>query len=201
MSAHHENGRQWAERVYREKLANPRSLPNLGPGYSVELRAIRAVLAIASNKMYVRTKGRVQEIRLPREQREFWLGVLERGGEISARVGGPLGAVGDDFDFLFEEQSKPAKARPAALEVLDQIRRGSLVRVGRGPVWHVFRSNGPMSHYVTRAGTKGRKAYEIVVVDPQNYDAAVFEIDGSANRGSQVVAPGRVEVTGWEERA
>jgi hypothetical protein len=85
-----ERGRAWAEGVYQEKLANPASLPNLGPGYSKELRAARAVHSIADRKLYTRSGrgGHPTPNSLRRDEREFWLGVAERAGEISVAVAG-----------------------------------------------------------------------------------------------------------------
>ena len=53
----HIKGRAWAEGVYEEKLANPKSLPNLGAGYSNALRAARAVQSIADRKLFTRPRG------------------------------------------------------------------------------------------------------------------------------------------------
>lgn len=83
-------GRAWAEGVYQEKLANPASLPNLGPGYSKELRAARAVQSIAQRKLFVqgRAPGVRKELPLPPHQKAFWRGVLERAGELAVAAGG-----------------------------------------------------------------------------------------------------------------
>ena len=77
-------GRAWAGRVYSEKLANPATLPNLGRGYSNELRAARAVLSIAEKKMFASlSAGRKQALPMPSYQRAFWQGVLDRAGELA----------------------------------------------------------------------------------------------------------------------
>lgn len=85
MSADEVRGRAWAEGVYQEKLANPASLPNLGPGYPKELRAARAVASIAQRKLYISGKapGVRQELRLPPHQKAFWRAVLERANELA----------------------------------------------------------------------------------------------------------------------
>jgi len=81
----HIKGRAWAEGVYEEKLANPKSLPNLGAGYSDALRAARAVQSIADRKLFTRPRGygAPQDNPMPSSQRDFWRGVLARANELA----------------------------------------------------------------------------------------------------------------------
>jgi hypothetical protein len=85
-----ERGRAWAEGVYQEKLANPANLPNLGRGYTNEHRAARAVHGIADRKLYTRSGrgGHPTPNALRRDEREFWLGVAERAGELGVSAEG-----------------------------------------------------------------------------------------------------------------
>lgn len=87
------SGRAWAERVYREKLADPARLPNLGRGYSNELRAARAVQSIADRKLFVRAarSSVKRDAPLSMNDRRFWRAVLERSGELAVEA-----SSGDD---------------------------------------------------------------------------------------------------------
>lgn len=71
-------GAQWAARVYAEKLAKG-DLPNLGAGFSDELRAARAVSGIADRKLFVRSRGssRKLDASLAPRDRQFWTEVLD----------------------------------------------------------------------------------------------------------------------------
>lgn len=71
-------GAQWAARVYDQKLASG-DLPNLGAGFSDELRAARAVGGIADRKLFVRSRGSSQKLAAPLSprDRQFWTDVLD----------------------------------------------------------------------------------------------------------------------------
>lgn len=85
-------GRDWARRVYAEKLAAPETLPQLGRGYSDALRAARGVAAIAEKKLYAKASaGRKRELPLPAHTRDFWKGVLTQANELAMAADTPLG--------------------------------------------------------------------------------------------------------------
>lgn len=80
-------GREWAERVYNERLASG-NLPNLGSGYPKEVRAARAVQAIAENKLFAKDRRRVA-LPLPASSRKFWQDVQAWALEQEAMVSYP----------------------------------------------------------------------------------------------------------------
>lgn len=86
-SEHEAKGRAWARKVIAEKLASG-DLPNLGSGYSDELRAARAVQSIADRKLYTRSgrSGQKLENSMSRKDRDFWRGALAEAGEYAVRA-------------------------------------------------------------------------------------------------------------------
>jgi len=77
MDASERKGRDWAARVYREKL-EAGDLPSLGRGYSPEVRAARAVQSIALRRLYVKAARSSVRLEAPMaaHERAFWRGVL-----------------------------------------------------------------------------------------------------------------------------
>lgn len=174
-----EAGRAWAEKVYREKLAAPATLPNLGPGYSNELRAARAVSSIADRKLYTRSGrgGHPTPNPLSRTDRAFWTAVAVRAGELaSAAPPVPMkrslrGFSMDDFDWDNTPDAKPAPANPA-WEAYRALKRGSTFRIGNKS-FLVFKATDEVLKYVTLVGTKGQKFYQALV---QEYQPLVVEV-------------------------
>lgn len=162
-------GRAWAEKVYREKLAAPATLPNLGPGYSNELRAARAVAAIADRKLFTRS-ARGGHVKTPnalsRNDRAFWMAVAIRAGELAAqappmpRKG--LGATFDAFD-LFDDTG-PASAEDPVAVFFRELKHGDQFMLGTKR-YTVFGRGDSVQKWVTDASTKGRKFYSAMMAN------------------------------------
>lgn len=81
-------GFTWADRIYCDKIRSG-DLPDLGPGFSRELRAARAVQGIADRKLYARSRGgHVRaSLGLPPHDRLFWRDVLDRANALAVMAG------------------------------------------------------------------------------------------------------------------
>jgi hypothetical protein len=73
---------------------------------------------------------------------------------------------------------------------------------GRGPVWQVYASQGPLVHHVVKHGTAGKKMYELMATPA--YGATVHEMAYVNGRLAHVRpkpdAEGAVTVVGFEAR-
>lgn len=162
-------GRDWADKVYQQKLADPRSLPNLGTGFSDELRAARALQAIAERKLYT-VSGRGGHVRVANSlrpaDRNFWQDVAKRAGELA--VAAPpkgtskkralRGFSMDDFDW--GETADEAPAADVEYTRYTSAGRGESFRV-QGQAFQIFSSQGVVK-FVTKVGTAGRKFYKVM---------------------------------------
>lgn len=103
---------------------------------------------------------------------------------------------------LFPEAStyKPPP-KPASLVALENLRPGSLVKVG-GKVWRVFRSRGFAENYVVQHGTAGRKMYLLRPESRDNYDTVVvrerrYDDAKGQEDYTKIAASGPFEVVGF----
>ena len=78
-------GRAWAQSRFLALLASPASLPNLGYGYSLELRAARAVQTVAHRRLFYPTQPGLErrERQLAPLERAYWRGVLSKANELA----------------------------------------------------------------------------------------------------------------------
>ncbi|MFA6118175.1 MAG: hypothetical protein WC729_29580 [Sphingomonas sp.] len=80
-------GKEWCEKVYKEKLAAPASLPKLGDGYSNEYRAAYAVISIAGRKLYADfPRSMNAPISMPAWSKKFWREVMDCANQLQTKA-------------------------------------------------------------------------------------------------------------------
>lgn len=104
-------GRAWALRVYGEKLSDPSSLPDLGEGFSNELRAARAVQGIADRKLHIRSARSARRVAasLPPWERAFWQAVMDTANDLCAEA--PLAPPPTKSRWELAKEAAAAKKR------------------------------------------------------------------------------------------
>jgi hypothetical protein len=122
----YDDGRAWARKVYAEKLATG-DLPNLGRGYSDEMRAARGVQGIADRKLFIKTarSSVKQAAPLSPDQRKFWQGVMDEANAILVKLSSPNPSVPPGFDAfdLFDDVPSEPSERDALLKLRDAVSR------------------------------------------------------------------------------
>lgn len=95
-----------------------------------------------------------------------------------------LGVVLTAEDFFPEvEPAAEDSARDRCAKLASELSVGDVVRVGRS-VWKVWRTHG-VTVYLTKAGTKGKKLYQLTL---GSFEPCVYEVH-EINPGSGEIIP------------